>query len=103
MPDWMSNAERSRHVGFGPKPKYALRSDNDAQAKRRALTSRLSLSETLPRCEKNAGHRLRRARDRGLFRQRILALPELSRLKSRMTPFWRAKIEPNMERDKEVN
>ncbi|MGH6680148.1 MAG: very short patch repair endonuclease, partial [Bradyrhizobium sp.] len=103
MPDWMSKAERSRHMGL-------MRSRNT----RFELTMmRLLSGELYP-----LGYRYRKhyraakgTPDIAFVRQRIAVFFDSDfwhgrnycRLKSGMSSFWRAKIERNMERDRQVD
>jgi DNA mismatch endonuclease (patch repair protein) len=103
MPDWMSKAERSRHMGL-------VRNEN---TRFELKMMRLLSAELYP-----LGYRYRKhyraakgTPDIVFVRHRIAVFLDSDfwhgrnyhRLKSRMNAFWRAKIERNMQRDKEVN
>jgi DNA mismatch endonuclease, patch repair protein len=103
MSDWMSKAERSRHMGLvrGRNTSFELR------------TMRLLSAELYP-----LGYRYRKhyraakgTPDIAFVRHRIAIFFDsdfwhgrnYDRLKSRMNAFWRAKIERNMERDRQID
>jgi DNA mismatch endonuclease, patch repair protein len=103
MPDWMSKAERSRHMGL-------VRGRN-TQFERKMM--RLLSAELYP-----LGYRYRKhyrnakgTPDIAFVRKQIAVFFDSDfwhgrnypQLKSRMNGFWRAKIERNMQRDKEVD
>ena len=103
MPDWMSKAERSRHMGL------VHARNTRFELKMMGLLS----AELYP-----LGYRYRKhyrgakgTPDVAFVRRRIAIFFDSDfwhgrnypRLKSRMNGFWRAKIERNMQRDKEVN
>jgi len=103
MPDWMSKAERSHHMGL-------VRSRNTRFEL--VMMRRLS-AELYPLGFRYRKHyRAAKGTPDVAFVGRRIAVffdsdfwhgRNYPRLKSRMNAFWRAKIERNMERDKEVN
>ena len=103
MSDWMSKAERSHHMGL-------VRSRN---TRFELKIMRLLSAELYPLGYRYRKH-YRAARgtpDVAFVRQRIAVFFDsdfwhgrnYSRLKSRMNKFWRAKIERNIDRDRQIN
>jgi DNA mismatch endonuclease (patch repair protein) len=103
MPDWMSKAERSRHMGLvrGRNTRFELR------------MMRLLSAELYPLGYRYRKHyrRLRGTPDIVFVSYRVAVFLDSDfwhgrnyhRLKLRMNGFWRAKIERNMERDRQVD